>query len=255
MIPGRCEGKDLERTTAYTAPMHELPPHTLRRSARARYLRIKVCPREGVVIVVPRGVSDVQALGFLAQKRDWVMQSLDRMRDRSRAMAAERDRLPERIALPAIGWEWTLDYRATAGSVRVRENDETLSLTGALEDRSAVRAALRRWLLRQGRRHLPEWLEKVSAETGLDYRDVKVRAQRTLWGSCNHRHSISLNCKLLCLPRHLVRYVMVHELAHTRHLNHSPRFWSLVAMHEPAHGERERELRTLGRQMPAWADG
>jgi hypothetical protein len=63
---------------------------------------------------------------------------------------------------------------------------------------------------------------------------------------------ISLNARLLLLPPHLVDYVLVHELCHTRHLNHSSAFWRLVARHCPTYPAHRRELCAAGRQLPAW---
>jgi predicted metal-dependent hydrolase len=76
--------------------------------------------------------------------------------------------------------------------------------------------------------------------------------QRSRWGSCSPKLKISLNASLLFLPPHLVRYVLVHELCHTRHLDHSRRFWSLVARHEPLHKDRRRELAALRYEVPGW---
>ncbi|NIN12121.1 MAG: DUF45 domain-containing protein [Gemmatimonadales bacterium] len=79
-----------------------------------------------------------------------------------------------------------------------------------------------------------------------------VRAQRTRWGSCSRRSTISLNKKLLFLPAPLVEYVMVHELCHTVHFNHSPEFWDLVRERTPEYQALEAELRTAWRYVPAW---
>lgn len=233
----------------------DLPPYTLRVSPRARYLRIRVCPREGVVVTLPRWVSRAQALAFLHERRDWVERALVEVDAQRRALAEARARLPETIALTALGRTHPVEYRHSAGAARVRRAGDTLVVSGRREDGPALRAALRRWLLREGQAALPPWLQRVSADTGLDFSKLTVRAQRTLWGSCTHRRDISLNCKLLMLSDTLVRYVMVHELAHTRHLNHSARFWQLVARFEPHHAQHERALREAARQMPAWVDG
>lgn len=235
--------------------MTDLPPYTLRRSPRARYLRIKVCPREGVVLILPRGVAERQALEFLAERRQWVEQALTEIAAQARAQAERRDQLPERIALPAIGRGLEVDYRRGGGTARALERGERLVVSGGLEDRAGLRAALRRWLLRTGQAQLPAWLARLGVETGLEFAQVRVRAQRTLWGSCTRRGNISLNCKLLLLPAGLARYVMVHELAHTRHLNHSDRFWRLVARFEPDYREHERALREASHALPGWVDG
>ena len=64
-------------------------------------------------------------------------------------------------------------------------------------------------------------------------------------GSCSRRRTISLNARLLLIPPDMVRYVFVHELAHTRHMNHSREFWQAVAIHVPDYRDRVRELKRL----------
>jgi predicted metal-dependent hydrolase len=104
----------------------------------------------------------------------------------------------------------------------------------------------------RARATLLPWLEAVSAEVGLPYTGASVRRQRSRWGSCSARHAISLNCALLFVEPALVRHLFLHELAHTRHLNHSPRFWRLVATLDPEFELRERALREAWRSVPAW---
>ena len=101
---------------------------------------------------------------------------------------------------------------------------------------------------------LPPWLEQTGTELGLRYHRCTIRGQKTRWGSCSSRKTISLNYKLLFLPPHLVRYLFVHELCHTRHLNHSARFWGLVQEKEPLYESLEADLTDGSRYVPLWAE-
>jgi predicted metal-dependent hydrolase len=94
----------------------------------------------------------------------------------------------------------------------------------------------------------------LSGQLGLAFRRVGFKRQRTRWGSCSHRKSISLNAKLLFLDPVLVRYVMIHELCHLAEMNHSPRFWSLVRKHHADFRAHDRELRKGWKSVPRWAD-
>ncbi len=82
---------------------------------------------------------------------------------------------------------------------------------------------------------------------------VSIRQQRTRWGSCSRGNSISLNAKLLFLPPELVEYVLLHELCHTRAMDHSARFWAIVAEHDPGFERHRRALKDAGRFVPPWA--
>ncbi|NJR40930.1 MAG: M48 family metallopeptidase [Leptolyngbyaceae cyanobacterium CSU_1_4] len=93
--------------------------------------------------------------------------------------------------------------------------------------------ALQYWLKRKAEAHLSPWLRLISQEINLPCHQISVRGQKTLWASCSSKKNISLNFKLLFLPPHLVRYVLIHELCHTIHLDHSQKFWALVEHKEP----------------------
>lgn len=159
--------------------------------------------------------------------------------------------LPQRIDLPAIDDSWTVEWRpGQSGSLeccRIR-NRLTLGQPRALD---AV-GSLQHWLKAEARRHLPDWLALVAQDTGHRYRRASVRLQRSRWGSCSSSGTISLNAKLLMLPPDAVRYVLVHELSHTLHMNHSRAFWDEVARHQPDWRQQVGLIRTLQRSLPAW---
>jgi len=115
-------------------------------------------------------------------------------------------------------------------------------------------ALLNRWLNDAARQGLEPWLRALAQETGLPCRGVHIRNQKTRWGSRSSRGAISLNRKLVFLPPGLCRYVLLHELAHAKHMNHSAAFWEALRQLEPRARELDAELRHGWRYVPAWAD-
>jgi len=115
------------------------------------------------------------------------------------------------------------------------------------------RHCLQQWLSMRAKSTLHPWLRQVSDETGLMYRKLCVRAQKTRWGSCSNQKHINLNRALMFLPAELVRYLMIHELSHTVHLNHSRAFWALVARWEPQYKKYEALLNQYSSRIPLWA--
>jgi predicted metal-dependent hydrolase len=161
--------------------------------------------------------------------------------------------LPQRIDLPAIDdgctVEWQPGQSAGLESCRIR-NRLSLSDSRALD---AI-GNLQHWLKLEARRHLPDWLELVAQDTSHRYRRVSVRRQRSRWGSCSSTGTISLNAKPLMLPPDAVHYVLVHELSHTVHRNHSRAFWDEVARHQPDWRQQVRGIRALQKTLPTWAN-
>jgi predicted metal-dependent hydrolase len=230
--------------------------YQLRVSARARYVRLYVSPHRGLEIVVPRGFDRRRVPEVLREKARWIKRSLERVRaQRDEILSAPKWQLPERIQFRAVDIEWTVvprlgpGPRLTASTPSPRE----LEISGPIDNEALGRAVLGRFLLIQAETHLPPLLDAVSRETGLPYARVSIRRQRSRWGSCSAQAAISLNATLMFLPAHLTRYVLVHELCHTAHLNHSQRYWALVARHCPEYRGAEREMRNAREYVPRWA--
>lgn len=223
-------------------------PFAIRTSARGRAVRLRLDARGGLSVSAPAGLAVERVIALVASRADWIA---ERLREQ---IGAER---PQAFDLPALNESWRIEYCKTgAGTVAARtQGPGRLVLSGAVEDAAACEAALRRWLARRAKDTLVPWLTRVSAETGLCYSDLALKNQRTRWGSCTAERRISLNCKLLFLPRELVRYVLVHELCHTRHHNHSSRFWALVRRFEPEAEPLRRRMRDAWPSVPPWAQG
>ena len=165
--------------------------------------------------------------------------------------------LPDEIYLPALEERFVVGYRKTASqSVQARSNGNgMLTVSGRIEDGREVILGLRRWLVRHARASLVPWLDELSAQAGLPFGVVSVRGQRTRWASCSSKANINLNYRLLFLPPDVVRYILNHELCHTVHLNHSRKFWSMVASMEPDYRVFNSLAKKGMEEVPGWAKG
>ena len=113
-----------------------------------------------------------------------------------------------------------------------------------------LRQLLQGWYRAQARRHLPERLGQWGAVLGLAPARVTIRSQQTLWGSCSAAGNVSLNWRLMLLPNELTDYVLVHELCHLRHLDHSRTFWDFVGSVIPDFHERRLRLGNIQAPLP-----
>lgn len=220
-------------------------------------------PGRGLIVTVPRGVSHRQVPAFVARHRQWVEARLAE----SERQLPERYRHwpPQQLLLPAIDRVLELSFaegvsdagdaasgcRPTAGNVG---RTQVVHLNTSPADRTAVVKALQQVLKDLARHFFPVRLGMLADRHDLSYERVQIRGQRTRWGSCSSRGTISLNFKLLFLSPALVDYVLLHELAHTRHMNHSPAFWrQLTSMLDDAR-RLDGMLRDAGREVPPWMD-
>ena len=229
--------------------------YRLRVSPWVRTLSLRVGVEGRLEVIAPRRYSRRTIAGVLARERVWIERALADAEARRRALPSPPAwRIPEEVRLPAVDARWPVVVRsATRRGVRVATTGTgELEVSGHVADLAACRRALRRWLVREGYAHLVPWLAQVSRALELPYAGCAVRLARTRWGNCSRTRVIGLNARLLLLPPPLVDYVLVHELCHTRELNHSPAFWDLVARYCLEYRRLRVHLRAAGTQLPDW---
>ena len=221
----------------------------VRASNRARRLSVRIFPGGQVEIVVPHGTRPRTVERFVTRNRPWIERKVAQYRP---AEAVDDERLPEIIQFQASGDIWRVEYVEAPGTPRLAVEENSLRLIGDQSRILLVRHALQRFMMRAAHAILIPKLELLAAECGLRYVDAQIRRQRTRWGSCSRRGTISLNACLVFQPADVVRYLLLHELAHTRHMNHSRRFWELVERLEPRWRELDAALARGWREVPGW---
>jgi len=208
-------------------------PYTVRRSARARRVRVNVHAHAGVEVVLPQRASERAAAAAISELRPWIERHLG---EAQRALAEIAARAG---TVPYLGT--TLTLIPQAGRTRVhRCGDQLLVPPGD------ARPALERFYRRTARSEIEPRLDEASALAGRPYRDLQIRGQRTRWASCSPDGRMSFNWRLLLAPERVLDYVVWHEVCHLEILDHSPRFWSLLERRWPTWREERAWLRHHG---------
>jgi predicted metal-dependent hydrolase len=234
-----------------------LPSYTIRESRRAKHVSLKISPVGKLEVVIPPGFDQTRIPDIVKRKQNWINRITQRIETQQSLEALESSNgLPHRMTLQAIAEEWQIGYQQTPmPGVRLIERSRSeLAIFGQVDHQVAGRGVLQHWLAYKARLHLLPWLRSVSQEIQLPYKSASIRQQKTRWGSCSSKKTISLNSKLLFLPAPLVRYVFVHELCHTIHMNHSATFWKLVQSHEPDYEQLDRQLNDARAWVPLWLE-
>lgn len=231
-------------------------PYRVIEHPRAKHVQLKLSRRGVLNVVVPKGYNLRKIPAMVAARQVWLQRARARLREQLRNLPEEFfEQRPTRVRLRALNQLYKVNYRgASDGRIKFAEKDGTLNIVGPTDDISACIHGLRTWLRTKARQTLPPWLRQTSLALDLPYRKTVIRSQRTRWGSCSARGVISLNCKLLFLSRPEVEYLFVHELCHTRHLNHSARYWALVEQKMPDYRRLDAALRDAWQAIPRWAE-
>jgi predicted metal-dependent hydrolase len=218
--------------------------YPIRRSDRARRARINVSA-DGVEVVVPRRMALRHVTPFVEQKKPWIERTLRRIREAEEAAAV---RLVDGGSVPYLGRVLPLRVRVERGRLRsfVSIKGEGLVVCVGSPGVDAVREALELWFRRRARDEVAPRLDAACARAGVSYTRLSIRAQRTRWASCSSNGAMSFNWRLLLAPPEILDYVVEHEVAHLSVLDHSDRFWRLLASRSPAYREHERWLRRNG---------
>lgn len=187
-------------------------------------------------LVIPRRGSRAEALRFLERSEAWLL------RQRARWQARSPARLPWTDGTRFLfrGEVALLRVEAGPAGVVLRFADQALRLAHARPD---YRATVHDHLRRLAARELPPRTSQLAREHEIEVNRVTVRAQKTRWGSCSARGTISLNWRIIQAPTWVRDYLIIHELMHRRQMNHSARYWKLVAEAFPDYRAAEQWLR------------
>lgn len=237
------ESRAESRGSARLGP--RLVPYTIRRSRRARQLSLEVSPRTGLIAIMPLHATLWQLERFLRDQQRWILRHLSRCE----ALAAETPlRWPYGATLPYLG-------RECAVEVRLNPNEPPGVTWGSggqfvisvrRSGLAVARRVVRAWYVEEARRWCEPRVARTAQAMGVTWNGLIIRDQRRRWGSCSRAGHLSLNFRLVMMPEPIADYVICHELAHRRHMNHGDRFWSFLGSHYPAYAEARAWLRRHG---------
>jgi len=240
-------------------------PYTLRRSSRARRLRVTIDPRRGVIATVPGARTAESAARtlvepLLAEREAWIRRHLARQ-----AASADRARAGGPLADGSL-----VPYRGMPHRVRVAagrpgsrrpqvervgdEREDVLLVTLAPGDARPLAAVLEAWLRVRARDAVEAAIARHAGPLGVAPTAVTVRDTRSRWGSASRQGRVMLAWRLVLAPPAVLETVVVHELCHLRVFGHGPRFWDLVATRVPDHATHRRWLRTHAAELHAALD-
>jgi predicted metal-dependent hydrolase len=208
-------------------------PYTVRRSSRARRVRVNVHAHAGVEVVLPTRAPERAAAAAVRELRPWIERRLGEAHEALARVAARAGTLPF--------LDDSLALVPQPGRTRVHRDGARL-----LVPEHEPRPAIERFYRRAARAEIAPRLDRATAIARTPYRDLSIRAQRTRWASCSANGSMSFNWRLLLAPSRVLDYVVWHEVCHLQVLDHSPRYWALLERHWPDYREDREWLRVNG---------
>ena len=215
-------------------------PVIFRRHAQARRLVLRLNPEAtAVTVTVPHGVSRTRALDFAARSSDWIARRL--------AVRGGNVALRAGSVIPLRGVDHAIAHVPTTRGVVIHdETGKTIRVAGELPH---LPRRLADWLKRAARADLADAVDRYAAAMEVSYRRISLRDQKSRWGSCSSTGELSFSWRLIFAPPFVLDYVAAHEVAHLRHMDHSPRFWRLVLTQCPDASRAKTWLKSHGQDV------
>jgi predicted metal-dependent hydrolase len=226
-----------------TLPSGELLHYQLERRQR-RTVGLKIT-QTGLVIHAPKRISQSQLEYIITQKADWVLRKL---------ASVTANKTPEiqwqhGEQLLFLGNAITLMVEHNVRSKAVEYEPGVLQLAMPNHDQKLIARKVIQWYQKQAISDFARRLEIFSSKLGVKFTSLTLSNAALRWGSCNSKKEIRLNWRLMQAPPHIINYVVCHELAHIKEMNHSAKFWVTVASIFPDYKLAEKELKALSAKL------
>ncbi len=206
-------------------------PYTVKRSSRAKHIRLEVRGKTGLTVVVPDSYN-VEALpDLLRKKRRWILVKLAEY-GKVQPLAVEKE-LKSGDSISYLGRHLKVIKRSNPGktdNVKLEKNRLLVNLNAR---NGRLNLVVQWWYRQQAESLIKKRADELCPRLGVTYGRLSVRGAKTRWGSCSRKGNLNFNWKLMMVPEPVIDYVIIHELAHLKEMNHSKRFWKLVAEHCP----------------------
>lgn len=223
------------------------PEYKVKCHPRAKRVKLTINRKDGLQITVPNRFNLKNVNDVLIEHKNWIIKHL------SKIEIPQTEVMPEKIEFHLLNEIWRIHYMHAACKLELIERPGyEIVLLGNIIDQAACKNKLSCWIKLYAKKHLIRLLKLLSEKNKLPYQSISIRDQKTRWGSCNREKCINLNYRLIFLPENLVSHVILHELCHTKYLNHSFKFWKLLEMYDKVWECNRKALRHADNYIPAW---
>lgn len=199
-------------------------------SKRTHRISISIKPFSVAKVTIPAGVDDEIAFRFVREKKNWIKKHLAKIKE----LEALQTRFDENTSFSTRKHKLYLRKEKRSGiSVRLSKGKINVVYPNVINTNSkvvqdAVRNGIERALRKEAKEYLPDKVKELSEKFGFKFNKLTFKNVKTRWGSCSRKNNINLSIHLMRLPDHLIDYVILHELVHTVHHNHSSEFWKML---------------------------
>ena len=225
--------------------------YQLKQSPHIRGIRLEIRQDSGLTVIVPREYNHQSVEELIQNKSVWIVRHLTA--EHPQQLPLFNKEVDDGDRLPFMGKTIEIVRRPGGNHKPGAEligNHLYVYINGSSPDLPKL---LEAWYRMQASIVFGAKALVFSRKMGVTYKRILIRGQKTRWGSCSPLGNLTLNWKLLLAPEPVINYVIIHELAHRKHMNHSKRFWEVVAQFIPRWKEHRKWLLTHEAELKASA--
>lgn len=215
--------------------------YQVQRNTRSRNLRMRITNASEVIVSAPPRVSDHVISRFVSDHTDWIIKNLAKLKARKSIQK------PDELTVFGKNYKKVVH---PADDVNTRHpvfiQDDELHIQPVSDSAAAVQRTFETFLKTTAQKYIIPRTKQLADIMNITYTTLTLRDQKTRWGSCSSQGGLNFNWRLVQYPTQMIDYVIIHELAHRREMNHSHRFWAIVAKYDPEYQAHRRWLQKYG---------
>ncbi len=215
--------------------------YTIRQNQQARRIIVKVEYPNQVIVITPPRTKSQRVEKFVNQQQNWIKKQLKKLQQKHQQIESQHH-------VKIFGKDYKKQRKFDANipvGVHINRQQLLLNFPGSYQP-SSIKKEIKLFLRKTSRAYLTQRVEELADKMNVGYNKITLRNQKTRWGSCSSHDNLSLNWRLVHYHPNLIDYVLIHELAHLVHHNHSHRFWQLVTKFDPDYQKHRQQLKKRG---------
>lgn len=210
--------------------------YQIKRSKRISGLKIEINQKGEIIATAPNLLPEFMIKKMVESKADWIEKNLKKVRK------YQSDIKTDEVYIFDKKYQVKINHQAEKTGIKVW-GDKLLINNLSKKTNKQIAEQIERFLKNTATKYLVKRTKIISEKMGIKYGRVSIRQQKSRWGSCSSQGNLNFNWRLVHYPPKVIDYVIIHELAHRKELNHSKRFWDIVRKYDPEYPIHKSKLK------------
>ena len=217
--------------------------------SKRKTLAIKIDPSGDVSVAAPKGTSRKAIIDMVSNKADWIIKKLNEIETRNAQVIKREFVAGESFMYLGSDYPLQMTINPELNKLTVRLSDGRFMVDSPVTDADVIKSALEAWYRFMAGQYIKSRIDHYRSVLNVMPNRVTIKEQKTMWGSCSSKNNLNFNWRVMMAPAEVVDYLVVHELCHLIHHNHSKKFWNQVSAILPDYKVRQNWLKKNGARL------